>query len=234
MYKRILLKLSGESFSTKGKSGIDFKVVRSVAKEMVQLRKSGIELAIVIGGGNIFRGRSIPKDSIDRATADYMGMVGTVLNALALQAEIEKIGAQCRVLSALSIKEVAEDYIRRRATSHLKKGRIVLFSAGTGNPFFTTDTTAALRALEIDADVLLKATTNVDAVYTSDPRDKSKKAKKLKKVSYHQALTKRLNVMDSTAFSLCCDNDLPIIVFKYKPGAVKDILDGKDIGTVVS
>ena len=220
--------------SGKGKLGIDFKTARSIAKELVQLQSDGIELAVVVGGGNIFRGRSIPKDSIDRATADYMGMVGTVLNALALQAEIEKLGAQCRVLSALSIKEVAEDYIRRRATSHLSKGKIVLFAAGTGNPFFTTDTTAALRALEIDADVLLKATTNVDGVYTSDPHDKSKKSKKLKKVSFHGALTKRLNVMDSTAFSLCRDNELPIIVFKYKPGAVKDILEGKDIGTVVS
>lgn len=233
-YKRILFKLSGEALSGKGKYGIDFKAVRAIAKEMAQLRKSGIELAIVVGGGNIFRGRNIPKDSIDRATADYMGMVGTVLNALALQAEIERQGEQCRVLSALSIKEVAEDYIRRRATSHLAKGRIVLFAAGTGNPFFTTDTTAALRALEIDADVLLKATTNVDGVYTSDPHDKSKKAKKLKKVSYHAALIKRLNVMDSTAFSLCRDNNLPIVVFKYKPGSLQDVLDGKDVGTVVS
>ncbi|MBU2575923.1 UMP kinase [Patescibacteria group bacterium] len=234
MYKRILLKLSGEALSGKGKYGIDFKIARQIAKEFVQIRKDGIELAIVVGGGNIFRGRKIPKDSIDRATADYMGMVGTVLNALALQAEIEREGAQCRVLSALSIKEVAEDYIRRRATSHLSKGRIVLFAAGTGNPFFTTDTTAALRALEIDAEVLLKATTNVDGVYTSDPNGKSKKAKKLKKVSYHCALTKRLRVMDSTAFSLCQDNKLPIIVFKYKPGVVKKILQGKEIGTVVS
>lgn len=233
-YKRILFKLSGEALSGKGKYGIDFKAVRFVAKEIAQLRSEGVELAIVVGGGNIFRGRNIPKDSIDRATADYMGMVGTVLNALALQAEIEREGEECRVLSALSVKEVAEDYIRRRATSHLKKGRIVLFAAGTGNPFFTTDTTAALRALEIDADVLLKATTNVDGVYTSDPHDKSKKAKKLKKVSFHGALTKRLNVMDSTAFSLCRDNNLPIIVFKYKPGAVKKILNGEEIGTVVS
>ena len=232
-YKRILLKLSGEALSGKNKFGIDFKVAREIAKEFVSLLNQGLELAVVVGGGNIFRGRNIPKDSIDRATADYMGMIGTVLNALALQAEIEKFGAQCRVLSALSIKEVAEDYIRRRATSHLSKGRIVLFAAGTGNPFFTTDTTAALRALEIDADVLLKATTNVDGVYTADPHDKSKKAKKFKKVSYHAALIKRLKIMDSTAFSLCRDNNLPIIVFKYKPGAIKKILDGEEIGTLV-
>jgi len=233
-YKRILLKLSGEALSGKERFGIDFNVVREIAKEFVQLRKDGLELAIVVGGGNIFRGGRIPKDSIDRATADYMGMVGTVLNALALQAEIEKAGAQCRVLSALSIKEVAEDYIRRRATSHLDKGRIILFAAGTGNPFFTTDTTAALRALEIDAEILFKATTNVDGVYTSDPSDKTKKSKKLKKVSFHGALIKRLNVMDSTAFSLCRDNKLPIIVFKYKPGVIRDILNGKEIGTFVS
>ncbi len=233
-YKRILLKLSGEAFQGKEKFGIDFINTRKIADELVQLRKDGIELGIVVGGGNIFRGRNIPKDSICPATADYMGMIGTVINSLALQAEIEKQGAECRVMTALSIKEVAEDYIRRRAVSHIQKGRIVIFAAGTGNPFFSTDTAAALRALEIDAQVIMKAMTDVDGVYTADPKDKTKNAKKLKKISFRAALVKRLNVMDSTAFSLCRDNNMPIIVFKYKPGAVNKILEGEMIGTVVS
>jgi len=233
-YKRILLKLSGESLLGKEKFGLDFARIRKIGEEFASLSKEGLELAIVIGGGNIFRGRNIPKDSIARATADYMGMIGTIINALALQAEIEKAGEECRVMTALSVKEVAEDYIRRKAVAHLEKGRVVIFAAGTGNPFFTTDTAAALRALEIDADVMFKVMTDVDGVYTSDPKDKSKEAKKLKKVSYHTALVKRLNVMDSTAFSLCRDNNLPIVVFKYKIGVVKRILEGEDIGTIVS
>ena len=233
-YKRILLKLSGEALSGKDKFGLDFKVVRSIAHEFCELNKLGAEIAIVVGGGNIFRGRNIPKDSIDRATADYMGMTATIINAIALQAEIERCGAKARVMTAISMKEVAEDYIRRKARAHLKDGKIVIFAAGVGSPYFTTDTAAALRALEIEADVLLKATTNVDGVYTSDPKDKSKKSKKLKKVSYHTALVKRLNVMDSTAFSLCRDNNMPIIVFKYKPNVLKKILSGKEVGTLVS
>ncbi len=218
----------------KGKFGLDFNTIRTIANEFSDLSKKGTEIAVVIGGGNIFRGKNIPKDSIDRATADYMGMIGTIINAIALQAEIEQAGAHCRVLTALSIKEVAEDYIRRQARSHLRSGKVVIFAAGVGSPYFTTDTAAALRALEIDAEVILKATTNVDGVYTSDPKDKIKKSKKLKNVSFHAALVKRLNVMDSTAFSLCRDNKLPIIVFKYKPGTIGKILSGDDIGTVVS
>ncbi|MEK7125415.1 MAG: UMP kinase [Patescibacteria group bacterium] len=231
-YKRILVKFSGEALAGTKSFGLDFKAVRAIAKELVILRQSGVDLAVVVGGGNIFRGKSIPRDSIDQSTADYMGMIGTVINALALQAEIEKAGGECRVLTALSIKEVAEDYIRRRATSHLKKGRIVLFAAGTGNPYFTTDTAAALRALEIGAEVLLKATTHVDGIYTGDPR-KSKSAKKLKHVDSQTALEKHLHIMDSTAFSLCQDNKLPIVVFKYQTGAIAKILHGQSVGTLV-
>ncbi len=233
-YQRILLKLSGELLAGKQKFGIDFNVARAVAKDLAALVKSGCELGVVVGGGNIFRGRDIPRDSIDRATADYMGMTATIMNAIALQAELERFGSHCRVLSAISMKEVAEDYIRRQARSHLADGKIVIFAAGTGNPYFTTDTAAALRALEVDADVLLKATTSVDGVYTSDPNGKAKKKpKKLKQISFHGALTKRIKVMDSAAFSLCMDNKLPVIVFKYQPGAVARILSGEPIGTIV-
>ncbi|OJI06250.1 UMP kinase [bacterium CG10_46_32] len=233
-YKRILLKLSGEALSGKQGFGIDFNITRAVATDLALIAKSGIELGVVIGGGNIFRGRNIPKDSIDRATADYMGMTATIMNAIALQAEIEQCGAHCRVLTAISMKEVAEDYIRRQAKSHLKDGKIVIFAAGTGNPYFTTDTAAALRALEVGAEVLLKATTSVDGVYTSDPNTKGKKKpKKLQQITFHGALTKRIKVMDSTAFSLCMDNKLPIIIFKYKPGALAKIVAGETIGTIV-
>jgi len=231
-YKRVLIKFSGEALAGSKSFGLDFKAVRAIAKELVKLRKSGVDLAVVVGGGNIFRGRAIPRDTIDQATADYMGMVGTIINALALQAEIEKEGGECRVLTALSMKEVAEDYIRRKATSHLSKGRIVLFAAGTGNPYFTTDTAAALRALETGAQVLLKATTHVDGVYTADP-NKNKKAKKLARVSFQEALEKHLKIMDSTAFSLCQDNKLPIVVFKYSPGALEKILRNEKVGTLV-
>jgi len=233
-YKRVLLKISGEMLGGDKGKNLDFVRIKKCAQEIVDIQKHGIEIAVVVGGGNIFRGRSIPKDSINRATADYMGMVGTIINAVALQAEIEQLGADCRVLSAISIKEVAEDYVRRQAMNHLAQGRIVLFAAGTGNPFFTTDTTAALRAVEIEADIFLKATTNVDGVYTSDPRDKKKKAKKLTRVSFHGALTKRLAVMDSTAFSLCRDNNMPIVVFKYRSGAILRILKGEQEGTMIS
>jgi len=234
MYKRVLLKLSGEALAGTQKFGINFGVARAVARDLAALAQNGCELAVVVGGGNIFRGRNIPKDSIDRATADYMGMTATIMNAIALQAELEQAGAHCRVLTAISMKEVAEDYIRRQARSHLKDGKIVIFAAGTGNPYFTTDTAAALRALEIDAEVLLKATTSVDGIYTSDPNRKGSKSKKLTHVSFRTALTKRLKVMDSTAFSLCMDNKLPVIVFKYKAGALAKILSGERIGTLVN
>ncbi|MBI4122413.1 MAG: UMP kinase [Parcubacteria group bacterium] len=231
-YKRILLKISGEALGS-SRYNLDFDAIRRLAQELVSLARGGVEIGVVVGGGNIFRGRNVSPEAIDRATADYMGMVGTIINAVALQAEIEELGADCRVLTALSIKEVAEDYIRRQAVSHLADGKIVIFAAGTGNPYFTTDTAAALRALEVSAEVILKATTNVDGVYTSDPKDKKKKAKKLSRVSFHGALTKRLAVMDSTAFGLCRDNNLPIIVFKYKPGVIAKILKGEKIGTIV-
>lgn len=230
-YKRVLLKISGEALG-KNAAGLDFGAVRGLAEELSGLAKKKLQIAVVVGGGNIFRGRMVPPRTIDRATADYMGMVGTLINALALQAEIEKRGVQTRVMTALSMKEVAEDYIRRRATHHLEKGRIVLFAAGTGNPYFTTDTAAALRALEIGAEVLLKATTHVDGVYNADP-SKNKKAKKFSVLSFQEALVRHLKVMDSTAFSLCQDNKLPIIVFRYQPGAVAKLLAGEKIGTVV-
>lgn len=233
-YKRILVKFSGEALAGKQNFGLDFVAVRAIAKELVGLRKLGVDLAVVVGGGNIFRGKSIPRDSIDQSTADYMGMIGTMINALALQAEIEQAGGECRVLSALSMKEVAEDYIRRKATSHLKKGRIILFAAGTGNPYFTTDTAAALRALEVGAEILFKATTHVDGIYTGDPRVKGSKVKKLSQVGFQEALEKHLNVMDSTAFSLCQDNKLPIVVFQHKVGVIAKILQGQSIGTLVN
>ena len=231
-YKRILIKFSGEAFSGKKSFGLDFGSIRAIAKELVGLRRAGVDLAVVVGGGNIFRGRAIPRQTIDQATADYMGMIGTLINALALQAEIEKQGAETRVMTALSMKEVAEDYIRRKATSHLSKGRIVLFAAGTGNPYFTTDTAAALRALEIGAEVLLKATTHVDGVYTGDP-NKDKKAKKLSEVTFQEALVQHLKIMDSTAFSLCQDNKLPTVVFTYEPGVLAKVLRGEKVGTLV-
>ena len=232
-YKRILIKFSGEALAGAKSFGLDFKAVAAVARELVAVHQAGAQVAAVVGGGNIFRGRAIPRDTIDQATADYMGMIGTLINALALQAAIEKAGGDCRVLTALSMKEVAEDYIKRKAESHLKKRRIVLFAAGTGNPYFTTDTAAALRALEIGAQVILKATTHVDGVYTGDP-SKDKKAKKLFEVSFQDALVKHLKIMDSTAFSLCQDNKLPIVVFKYLPGALAKILAGEKVGTLVS
>ncbi len=234
-YKRILIKFSGEALAGHKSFGLDFKAVSAVSRELVAIHNQGAQVAAVIGGGNIFRGRAIPRGTIDQATADYMGMIGTLINALALQAAIEKAGGDCRVLTALSMKEVAEDYIRRKAESHLKKRRIVLFAAGTGNPYFTTDTAAALRALEIGAEVILKATTHVDGVYNLDPRGKNKhKAKLLKQVTFQDALVQKLKIMDSTAFSLCRDNKLPIVVFHYRAGVVAKILSGQAIGTLVS
>lgn len=232
-YKRVLLKISGEAFAGKTGGGLDFAAIHALAKELATIAKAGVELSVVVGGGNIFRGRDIPNSVIDHATADYMGMVATVINALALQAEIERLHIRCRVLSALSIKEVAEDYIRRKAQSHLKDGKIVIFAAGTGNPYFTTDTAAALRSLEVGAEVLLKATSHVDGVYTGDPLNKKVKAKKLAQVDFQTALVKHLKVMDATAFSLCQENKLPIVVFKYQPGAIEKILQGERVGTIV-
>lgn len=231
-YKRVLLKISGEALKgTKG-FGIDFGFVHTLADEVVELvRDSGVQLAIVIGGGNFLRGAQAEED-IDRAVGDYMGMLATMLNALALQAAFEKRGLPTRVLSGLEIKEVAETYIRRRAIRHLEKGRVVIFACGTGNPFFTTDTAAALRGAEIDAEVILKAT-NVDGIYSADPR-KDPSATLYETITFTQALTENLRVMDATAISLCRENKTPIIVFDlHTPGNMKRVINGEKVGTYV-
>jgi uridylate kinase len=231
-FKRILLKLSGEVLMGDKNFGIDQKIVHSIASELKEISDSGIQVAIVIGGGNIFRGLEASAEGMERTSADYMGMLATVLNALALQNALEQVGVPTRVQSAIEMRELAEPYIRRRAIRHLEKGRFVIFAGGTGNPYFTTDTTAALRAVEIGAQVILKAT-KVDGVYSSDPL-KDRNAKKYSEISYIDVLKKGLQVMDSTAISLCMDNHLPIIVFSLmKSGNIKKILEGKKIGTLV-
>lgn len=232
-YKRVLLKLSGEAIQGDQDYGIDPKAVSSVAGQIKNvLSDLPLELAIVIGGGNIFRGIKAAAEGIDRSTADYMGMLATVLNALALQDGFEKAGIATRVVSAIEIRELAEPYIRRRAIRHLEKGRVVIFAAGTGNPHFTTDTAAALRAIEIGAEVILKAT-KVDGVYDSDPV-KNKKARKFSSLDYLDVLKLRLKVMDNSAITLCMDNDLPIVVFNFnKRGAIRKALFGEKIGTVI-
>jgi uridylate kinase len=231
-YKRILLKLSGEALQGEKAYGIDPEFLRKLAKEIKEVVELGTEVAIVIGGGNIFRGVSGATQGMDRATADYMGMLATVINALALQDALEKEGLHTRVLTAIEMREIAEPYIRRRAIRHLEKGRVVIFGAGTGNPFFTTDTAAALRAAEINADVLLKAT-KVDGIYTADPM-KDKNAKKLDKLSYKDVITNGIKVMDSAAVSLCMENNIPIVVFDVrKPGNLKKVVLGEAVGSLV-
>ncbi|MCK5287276.1 MAG: UMP kinase [Thermodesulfovibrionia bacterium] len=231
-YKKVLLKLSGEAFMGKKDYGIDQKIVQYISKEIEDVSSSGVHLAIVIGGGNIFRGLEASAEGIERTTADYMGMLATVLNALALQNALEHHGIETRVLSAIEMRELAEPYIRRRAVRHLEKGRVVIFAGGTGNPYFTTDTAAALRALEIGAQIILKAT-KVEGVYSSDPL-KNTRAKKFSEITYIDVLKKGLKVMDSTAVSLCMDNHIPIIVFNLMgKGNIKNILRGKKIGTLV-
>ncbi len=231
-YKRILLKISGEALQGKEPYGIDPEFLKTLAEEIKTVVDMGVQVAIVIGGGNIFRGVSGATKGMDRATADYMGMLATVINALALQDALEKLGLKTRVQSAIEMKEIAEPYIRRRAIRHLEKGRVVIFAAGTGNPFFTTDTAAALRAAEINADVLLKAT-KVDGIYTADP-EKVKDAKKLDKVSYKDVITKGLKVMDSAAVSLCMENRIPIIVFDIRNrGNLKKVVLGENVGSLV-
>jgi len=231
-FKRILLKLSGEALMGERGFGIDPKVVKFIADEIKGVFRSGVEIAIVIGGGNIFRGLEASAEGMERTAADYMGMLATVLNALALQNALELAGIPTRVLSAIEMRELAEPYIRRRAVRHLEKGRVVIFAAGTGNPYFTTDTAAALRAVEIEADVILKAT-KVDGVYTSDPL-KDPSAQKFSEITYMDVLKKGFRVMDSTAISLCMENDLPIVVFNLKgKGNIKKILRGERIGTLV-
>jgi len=224
--------MSGEALAGAGDYGIDDAVLQVFANEIRDVHALGIEIAVVIGGGNIFRGLSGTKHGIERATADYMGMLATIINALALQAAIERSGVQTRVLSALEMKEVAEPYIRRRATRHLEKNRVVIFAAGTGNPFFTTDTAASLRAIDIGAEVLIEAT-KVDGVYDSDPM-KNPSARRYTELTYLDVLSQKLGVMDSTAISLCMDNQLPVLVFNLLvPGNLKRVVQGETIGTLV-
>lgn len=232
-FQRILLKLSGEALMGDKSFGIDQKVVNYIAGELKGVSKLGTELAIVIGGGNIFRGLEASAEGMERTSADYMGMLATVLNALALQNALEHNGMPTRVLSAIEMKELAEPYIRRRAVRHLEKGRFVIFAAGTGNPYFTTDTAAALRAVEIGSDMIVKAT-KVDGVYSSDPV-KNSDARKYSEITYMDVLKKGLKVMDSTAISLCMDNNLPILVCSLmERGNIKKVLTGKKIGTMVT
>lgn len=231
-WKRVLLKLSGQAFAGNKGLGICPDTVKSIAKDIKAAHEAGIEIAIVIGGGNILRGEAASDQGMDRATADYMGMLVTVMNSMALQDAIEKMGVETRVQTAITMPEVAEPFIRRRAIRHLEKGRIVILAAGTGNPYFTTDTAAALRALEIRADAVLKAT-NVDGVYTSDP-NKDKTAVKFDEVTYMDAIRKDLGVMDLTAFTLCMENNLPIVVFNItKSGNITRAACGEKIGTIV-
>jgi len=232
VYRRILLKLSGEALVGDLEYGISPAVVQKVAWEVKGVKALGVEVAVVIGGGNIYRGVAASAEGMDRTSADYMGMLATVINSLALQSSLEHRRIKTRVLSAIEMRAVAEPYIRRRAVRHLEKGRVVIFAAGTGNPYFTTDTAACLRALEIGADVILKAT-KVDGVYDKDPV-KDKTAKLYKKISYIDVLSSNLKVMDSTAISLCKDNGLPLIVFNLeKKNNIKNVICGKRIGTVV-
>jgi uridylate kinase len=232
-YKRILLKLSGEALMGSQGHGIDLTVIDKIASEIKEIYEHGLQIAIVIGGGNIFRGLSAAAKGMERASADYMGMLATVLNALALQNTLENKGVATRVQSAIEMRQLAETYIRRRAVRHLEKKRVVIFAAGTGNPYFTTDTAAALRAMEIGADVIMKAT-KVDGVYSADPV-KDPSAVKFDRLSYLDVLQKNLKVMDATAISLCMDNNLPIIVFNLNvPGNIKKIVAGEPLGTLVT
>ncbi len=232
-YKRIVLKLSGEALQGESGFGVDPKVVASIAEQVKEVREMGVDVACVIGAGNFFRGLQGSKAGMDHATADYIGMLATIMNSLVLQDGLEKLGVHTRVQSAIVIQELAEPYIRRRAIRHLEKGRVVIFGAGTGNPYFTTDTAAALRAMEIGADVILKAT-KVDGVYTSDPM-KDKRAKKYTRLRYIDVLKDRLQVMDATAISLCMDHQLPIVVFNLtKYGNIRRVVLGEPIGTRVS
>ena len=231
-YNRVLLKLSGEAFADPQHGfGIDPRVVSSIARQVAEAKDLGTELAVVIGGGNIIRGLSASAQGTDRTTADYMGMLATVINALAMQDALEKEGVQTRVQTAIWMQELAEPYIRRRAIRHLEKGRVVIFAGGTGNPYFSTDTTAALRALEIGADAILKGT-RVEGVYDSDP-EVDPEAKLFSSLSYIEVLNRGLKVMDSTAVSLCMDNGLPIIVFNLRAGNLMRILSGEEVGTLV-
>jgi uridylate kinase len=233
-YKRVLLKLSGEALLGKRQYGIDFDVVRSIATQVRTVHELGVNVGIVIGGGNIFRGMAASRRGFDRATGDYMGMLATVINSLALQEALEDSGVPARTMTAITMPQVAEQWIRRRALRHLEKGRVIILAAGTGNPYFTTDTTAALRALEIEADVLLKAT-KVDGIYEADPLA-NPTAKKYERLDYLEALNEKgIDVMDNTALTLCMDNKLPIIVFDLlKEGNIERVVRGEKIGTLVA
>jgi uridylate kinase len=232
-YRRILVKLSGEALLGAEDYGIDPSMLKRIASEVREVTELGVEVAVVIGGGNIFRGAGLARAGMDRVTADHMGMLATVMNALAMQDALEGLGGHVRVMSALRINEVCEDYIRRRAVRHLEKGRVVIFAAGTGNPFFTTDTAASLRAIEINADVLLKAT-KVNGVYSDDP-ERNKSAVRYASLTFDQVLTQKLKVMDATAIVMCRDNNLPLQVFNLNnAGNLLRIVQGENVGTVVS
>lgn len=232
-YKRIVLKLSGEALMGDKQYGIDSKMLEQYSQEIKRVKDLGVEVAIVIGGGNIFRGVQAESSGIDRVQGDYMGMLATVINAMALQSAIEKTGIYTRLLSGIKMEQVCEPFIRRRAMRHLEKGRVVIFGAGIGNPYFTTDSTASLRAIEIEADVVLKGT-RVDGVYTADP-EKDPTATRFSKISFSEVYTKGLNVMDLTAFTLCQENNLPIIVFDMnKPGNLLRLIQGDEVGTLIS
>ncbi|HTB05493.1 MAG TPA: UMP kinase [Bacteroidia bacterium] len=232
-YKRILLKLSGESLMGNQQFGIEQQAVLHYAEEIKTAKSAGAEVAIVIGGGNIFRGIQATANGIDRVQGDYMGMLATIINSMALQASLEKLGIPTRLMSAIEMKEICEPFIRRRAVRHLEKGRVVIFGAGTGNPYFTTDTAASLRAIEIEADVILKGT-RVDGIYSADP-EKDKNAKRYDTITFDEAYNKGLQIMDLTAFTLCKENKLPIIVFDInKKGNLKKVLHDEKIGTLVS
>jgi len=232
-FRRVLLKLSGESLMGDRDYGVDPRTVSAIAGEVAEVRAGGIELAIVVGGGNFYRGMAAAADGMDRATADYAGMLATLLNALALQDALEKVGVQTRVQSAIAVSEVAEPYIRRRAMRHLEKGRVVIFAAGTGNPFFTTDTAAALRALEIGAEAILMAKNGVEGVYDGDPRT-NPTARFLPELTHLEAIERGLRVMDTTALSLCMDNQVPIHVFELAEGNIVRVASGERIGTIVT
>jgi uridylate kinase len=233
-YKRVLLKLSGEAFSGKARYGIDTATLVKIAQQIKHITEMGVSIAIVVGGGNIWRGAQAEKEGMDRVTADYAGMLATVINALALQDVLEREDVTTRTQSAIGINQVAEPFIRRRAIRHLEKGRVVIFAGGTGNPYMTTDTAAALRAIEIGAEALLMTKNNVDGIYSADPR-KDPNAKKYDKLTHFEALNKRLEVMDATALSLCLENKLPIIVFDLQaPRSIERAIIGEPIGTLVS
>ncbi|MFL5459280.1 MAG: UMP kinase [Gemmatimonadales bacterium] len=231
-YTRALLKISGEALAGDKGFGLDYHMVEACAEEIKAVHAMGVHLSLVVGGGNIIRGTAASREGLDRVSADYMGMLGTVINALALQDVLEKIGVDTRVMTAIRMESVAEPYIRRRAVRHLEKGRLIIFAAGTGNPFFSTDTAGVLRALEIEAQVILKAT-NVDGIYTGDPR-KDSSATFIPELTFQEAIVKNYAVMDANAFGLCKANQLPIIVFNInQPGAITRVLQGERVGTIV-